>query len=252
MVSPEITAYTLKERPELLEAVRELCIKTWPYFMDQDPIVKRYWSDLYRIYPDFQYVMVESKTDSVIGVGNSLPVAWQSDPINLPDGGVDWMLENEFRGLALEQQARTQIALQIVVKDTFRGKGISALMIRKMMEIGRVHGLRDLFAPVRPTQKCSYPLVPIERYIQWKNDLELPFDAWIRVHHKLGAKIVKICARSLYISGTVSDWESWTKLRFPESGLYIVPGALVPVEIDCRLNQGVYVEPNVWMHHPIG
>jgi hypothetical protein len=91
----------------------------------------------------------------------------------------------------------------------------------------------------------------MENYIQWKNDDQLPFDSWIRIHHLLGAQIVRVCPKALQISGTVADWESWTKMRFPESGRYIVPGALVPVEIDCEHNQGIYIEPNVWMHHHI-
>lgn len=120
-----------------------------------------------------------------------------------------------------------------------------------MVDIGRAHGLENLYAPVRPTQKCNYPLVPMENYIQWKNDDQLPFDSWIRIHRLLGAQIVRVCPKALQISGTVADWESWTKMRFPESGRYIVPGALVPVEIDCEHNQGIYIEPNVWMHHHI-
>ena len=44
----------------------------------------------------------------------------------------------------------------------------------------------------------------------------------------------------------------WTGLRFPESGEYIVPGALNPVEIDCELDRGEYIEPNVWMAHKVG
>lgn len=36
---------------------------------------------------------------------------------------------------------------------------------------------------------------------------------------------------------------------FPESGHYVVPGALVPITIDRERDQGVYVEPNVWMVH---
>ena len=251
MVSPEFVTCTLQERPDLLDAVQELCSQIWPDFMVQDPIVNQYWSDLYRIHPDFQFVVVDNLTGSVIGVGNSLPVAWHRNPIYLPDEGVDWALSEEFMGQPPKQPARTQIALQIVVKDDFRGKGISSRMIQNMMEIGKAHGLTDLFAPVRPTQKSSYPLIPMERYIQWKNDNGLPLDAWIRVHHLLGAKIVKVCAKSLQISGTISEWESWTRMRFPESGLYVVPGALVPVEIDCGLDQGLYTEPNVWMHHTI-
>jgi hypothetical protein len=36
----------------------------------------------------------------------------------------------------------------------------------------------------------------------------------------------------------------------PESGAYVVSGALVPIEIDRERDEGVYVEPNVWMVHP--
>jgi hypothetical protein len=38
-------------------------------------------------------------------------------------------------------------------------------------------------------------------------------------------------------------------MALPESGVYIVPGALVPIEIDREQDEGVYVEPNVWMVH---
>ncbi len=40
-------------------------------------------------------------------------------------------------------------------------------------------------------------------------------------------------------------------MRFPESGTYSVPGALRPIEIDVEADRGVYVEPNVWMHHKL-
>jgi len=38
-------------------------------------------------------------------------------------------------------------------------------------------------------------------------------------------------------------------MRFPDSGSYVAPGALVPVEIDRESDRGLYVEPNVWMRH---
>jgi hypothetical protein len=38
-------------------------------------------------------------------------------------------------------------------------------------------------------------------------------------------------------------------MRFPESGNYVVPGALQPVEIDRERDEGVYEDPNVWMNH---
>lgn len=49
--------------------------------------------------------------------------------------------------------------------------------------------------------------------------------------------------------GSIADWQHWTGMRFPESGSYVVPGALQPIEIDVEADRGIYVEPNVWMHH---
>jgi hypothetical protein len=38
-------------------------------------------------------------------------------------------------------------------------------------------------------------------------------------------------------------------MHFPEDGAYVVPGALVPVQF--ANGRGTYVEPNVWMRHPV-
>ena len=91
----------------------------------------------------------------------------------------------------------------------------------------------------------------MENYIKWKNEQGLPFDAWLRVHARLNAEIVKVCSQAMLIEGTISEWEEWTKMKFPESGEYIVPGALVPVDINIASNRGTYIEPNVWMNHTI-
>jgi hypothetical protein len=55
----------------------------------------------------------------------------------------------------------------------------------------------------------------------------------------------------MLIEGTVAEWESWSGMRFPDSGDYVVPGALCPVQMDVHADVGRYVEPNVWVHHPI-
>jgi len=59
-----------------------------------------------------------------------------------------------------------------------------------------------------------------------------------------------LCARpsrAARITGTVADWEGWTGTRFADSGSYVVPDGLVPVDIDVGRDLGTYVEPNVWV-----
>jgi len=74
---------------------------------------------------------------------------------------------------------------------------------------------------------------------------ELVFHA----HERLGAELLGIAPDSLISEGTVADLEEWCALAFPESGSYVVEGALVPVEIDLERDRGSYREPNVWMRH---
>jgi hypothetical protein len=112
-------------------------------------------------------------------------------------------------------------------------------------------GFDALIAPVRPSDKARYPLTPIERYITWTRDDGMFLDPWLRVHQRAGASIVRVAPESMMVSGTISDWETWTEMRFPESGDYVIPGGLVPVAIDTELDRGRYAEPNVWMLHSL-
>jgi hypothetical protein len=124
-------------------------------------------------------------------------------------------------------------------------------MIGRMAEIGRDHGLDTLIAPVRPTLKQRYPLTPIERYLSWRRQDGTHVDPWLRTHERLGADIVKVAPESMRVSGTVAEWEEWTEMALPESGAYVVPGALAPIEIDRERDKGLYLEPNVWMVHSL-
>ena len=56
---------------------------------------------------------------------------------------------------------------------------------------------------------------------------------------------------ALAVVGTIAEWEAWTGIAFPESGQYVVPGALQPVVIDRERDIGRYDDPNIWMRHPI-
>ncbi|HXD10831.1 MAG TPA: hypothetical protein VN653_12270, partial [Anaerolineales bacterium] len=102
-----------------------------------------------------------------------------------------------------------------------------------------------------PNQKSKYPLTSIDDYIAWKTEEDVPFDAWLRVHVRVGGRIIKPCHEAMTIRGSRVDWEAWTGLKFPQSGEYHIPGALHPMEMDVEKDEGIYVEPNVWMVHDL-
>jgi len=240
--------FTGRDNYELVNKAAERISPEWPQFMLHDPVAD-YLDDCYEKLPDFQFVITGEDTNEPLAIGNSIPIFWDKPVEGLPEEGWDWALTKGIEYYNSKREATCLCALQIVVFNEFRGMGISSKMVEAMKDIGRKYNLTRLIAPVRPNRKSNYPLTDIGNYIKWTNEEGLPFDPWLRVHQRLGAKIIKPCRKAMNISGTISDWESWTGLHFPVSGQYIVSGALVPVEINVANNIGRYIEPNVWMEH---
>jgi GNAT superfamily N-acetyltransferase len=234
--------FTVAERPDLERRLDEIA-DPWPEFIHHDQSVRRWWSSLYERFRDFQFVLYDEESDTVLGEGCTIPIRWEGRTETLPEGVT--VLECGFS----EPEPNVLCALVAVVDPRQHGKGLSGLIIKGMAEAARSAGLVCLLAPVRPNWKERYPLIPIERYMRWRRDDGLPFDPWIRLHHRLGAEILAVAPRSLDIRGTAAEWEKWTGMAFPESGEYVVPGALVPVTIDRERDEGRYIEPNVWMRH---
>jgi len=223
--------------------------KTWPKFMQHDEIVNKYWLDLYTDFSNFQFALFNN--DEIVAIGNSTHLNWQKPFVELPDSGLDWAMEKASNDLKRGSNSNLLIGLQILVNEKYQGYGISFEMMKIMKNIAKTNGLDNIALPVRPTLKCNYPLIPIDDYVNWQREDGLPYDPWLRVHIKIGGKIVGVCNRSMDISGSVSEWEKWTGLTFPYSGNYIVDKALIPVNIDKEKNIGKYIEPNVWIVHKI-
>ena len=239
---------TRAERPGRLPHAASLREGVWPEFMYHDPLLERLFDRLIGEDAESQFYVWDDEREEVVGAGNAVPAAWDGDATSLPDGGVDAVVEARFAEGAPE--ATVLCALQIVIAPECRAKGLSSRMIQRMAEIGSEHGLDTLIAPVRPNLKHRYPLAAMERYIGWRRPDGTHLDPWLRTHERLGAKIVKVAPKSMTVPGSVGEWEQWAEMRFPETGAYVVPGALVPVEIDRERDEGLYVEPNVWMVHP--
>lgn len=79
----------------------------------------------------------------------------------------------------------------------------------------------------------------------------LPADPWLRVHARLGGRIIGVAPLSMVIPGTLAQWREWTGLPFEVDGLVEVEGGLAPVHVDVANDHGVYIEPNVWVHHDL-
>jgi GNAT superfamily N-acetyltransferase len=235
------------ERPDLVERLGEV-EDVWPEFLHHtDAAFNTLWSRVRREFPDFQLVLYDDDRDTLVGRGQTIPFRWDGTFEDLPNG-VDGVVRRVFDSGG---EPTTVSALVAVVDPRYQGRGLSSLIIEGMRGGAAGHGLDALLAPVRPTLKARYPLTAMERYLVWRRADGQLFDPWLRVHERLGAEILGVCPGSLLVEGTVAEWEEWAGMAFPDSGSYVVEGALVPVEIDRARDVGRYVEPNVWMRHSV-
>ena len=243
---------TLAERPRALAALRRIQRRVWPAnmaYINEDAVCGRLWPSLLHHFAEFQLVLCDVRGRVVAG-GYTIPFVWNGRAASLPMG-VDGVLIRGVRDRRRHRRPNALSALLAVVDPRLQGRGLSSEVIRGMGELARRHGMRALVAPVRPTLKHRYPLTPMARYVRWRRPDSAPFDPWLRVHWRLGARVLGVAARSMVVEGRVKDWEAWTQMRFPASGDYVVPGALTTVRIDRARDRGRYVEPNVWMLHPL-
>ncbi|HET9496117.1 MAG TPA: GNAT family N-acetyltransferase [Chloroflexia bacterium] len=241
--------FTIAERPDYRAQLPEIEGQVWPAFMLESTVAARYWDRLFTDLGDYQTVFVD-QAGSVIAAGMTIPFLWDGDLATLPEGW-DAVLELGFAQLDAGLAPNALSALSAVIRPGHQGQGISAEILKAMRRIGLERGFRSMVAPVRPTLKSLYPLIPIEQYVTWTRPDGLPFDPWMRVHARLGAEVLAPAPRSMYYTGTVEEWEKWTGLYMPVSGEYVAAGALQPISIDRETDRGVYYDPNVWMRHAL-
>jgi hypothetical protein len=242
---------TAAERPELTDDMLRLGASPWPEFLNHDPVVSGLWRSIYELAPDFQLALLDEQTNALAAIGNCIPIRWDGEAETLPDRGIDAVLEDGVACLRDHATPSAASALMIVVSRGRLGQGLSERAIRAMAEVVGRHGLFDLVAPVRPTDKHHYPLISMERYIRWRREDGLPFDPWIRVHKRVGGEILGCASAAMRVTGSIAEWERWTGMAMPDSGAYVVPGALVPVELDRERDLGEYLEPACWMRHRV-
>jgi GNAT superfamily N-acetyltransferase len=243
-----ISPRDLEEYRDRAGAVSEVA---WPEFMRHNAIANQHWHDLFDRFEEYQFAMWDVEDNRMAAIGNSVPFYWEQPLEELPERGWEWVflkaVEDHKSGLT----PNIQSALQIAIHPEYQGQGLSMQMLRVMRGIGESKGFRYLVAPVRPNQKSEYPRISIDEYVTWTNQDALPFDAWLRVHARAGARILKPCHEAMTIVGTRAEWEAWTGLKFMQSGEYHIPGALNPMEMNLEKDKGVYIEPNVWMVHAL-
>jgi hypothetical protein len=250
LVVPDgLTITSPGERPDLAHLFGGDA-EIWAPFMLEDPVAHEGFDVAHEAYPDFQLLLLDGD-ERLLARANAMPLAWSGLEDDLPDGWDDQVLRS-LADLRSGAVVNTLGAMVIVVMPGARGGGYAGTMVGAFRAAAAATGLSALIACVRPTEKERYPLLSIDRYAEWKRADGLPFDPWIRLHVRMGGRIVRPSPRSMTVRGSIRDWESWTGLSFPASGPYVIAGGTSPVRIDLEADEGVYHDQNVWVVHDLG
>jgi len=241
----------LKKPYKYIDQLDEMCAAVWPAYLNQGHFISLY-DKLMRTYPQYQYAMIDAATERLVCNLMSVPLAFTEDDSQLPDEGWDWAITTgleQARDKTLPKNALC--VLEMTIDPDFQGKMLSKRMLKHVLEKTREQGFERIFGPARPNDKVAYPNIDIEKYVTWRVEKGRHQDAWLRFHEMMTGRIEKPCARSMTVTGSVADWEAWAQKKFPDSGDYIVGGALSLLHIDRETDTGLYVEPNVWMIYKV-
>lgn len=244
----DLTLCTASERPDLWERGIPSA-SVWPEYNLHGDVLNRWWGHLDEDLAEFQFVLYDEDHDEVVAEGHTGPFTWDGVESTLPSG-IDAAIEQIFAQVRAGEPGNTLCALAAETPREGRRRNLAVELLEGMRAIGERKGLTHFVAPVRLSLKERYPLTAIERYVRWRRDDGQLFDPWMRVHERLGARVSRPLPRSLRITGTVDEWETWTGLEFPESGDYVFPEGLATVHVDRSADLGSYWEPSVWMVHP--
>jgi GNAT superfamily N-acetyltransferase len=246
---PGLEVVTTSDRPDLAEQARAAVLPGWPEFIHHDPVGAEFTERARALFPRYDVLLLDG--GEVAAGGWGVPLRWDATTAALP-AGYDAAL---IRAVT-EAPARLDIAspdtlcvMAAAVRPGRRGAGLGGRVLSALRSRAAEAGLARMIAPVRPVLKPRYPLTPMARFARWTRADGTHIDPWIRTHQRLGGVILGPAPRSMVVTGTVAEWERWSGLALPETGRYVVPGALDLVEIDREGDLGRYVEPNLWMRH---
>lgn len=229
------------------EQMEALFAEGFPAFITADPEVKKYIGRAQEYYPHLDVILVD-EAEAPAATGWGVPIAWSGEVDDLPTSFAD-VLRRAVEVHESGSPADTFVICGGVVHPDRKGTGTAADLVRALSETGRSHGMARVLAPLRPTRKHLYPLFSIEEYAAWVRDDGLPFDPWLRLHVRVGARVIALCPEAQTMTGTVADWERWAGTPLPASGQYVIAQGMGVLSIDTAADVGTYVEPNIWVQH---
>jgi len=199
----------------------------------------------------------DTATGELIGHGVTTRINWDQSLDNLPNG---WQgaVRASYQNLQVgSTEPNTLVGLFIRIEDNFRQHGWAGNVIEQMKSVGRAAKISSLIIPLRPPSRYQkeYAAMPLAEFAALKRDDGQPRDHWVRLHVRLGAKIIGVCGASHQHAFPLKDfYQQIPSPPITQSGYALVQqrdGEWYNVYVDLErefvlINQGC-----VWVQHPL-
>ena len=103
------------------DRANEIAEASWPEFMLHDPIADEYWHELFDRFIDYQFAMLDTQTNRMAVMGNSLTFHWDQDLSELPERGWDWVFVEAVEDHKNGVVPNIQSAIQVAIHPDYRG-----------------------------------------------------------------------------------------------------------------------------------
>ena len=134
----------------------------------------------------------------LVAHGIATRIRWDADPEHLPRGWTGAVRQSYEEGVLRSDVPTTLVGLFIFVGEAFREFGWAADVVEAMKRVAAESGLRELVIPLRLPTRYEHRNVeaPYEEFALRKRDDGAYCDHWLRLHVRLGAEVIGVCASS--------------------------------------------------------
>jgi GNAT superfamily N-acetyltransferase len=196
-------------------------------------------------FPELHLVAVSA--GKIVGTIDGCPLDWDGDPEHLPELGWTGMIEAARRGFE-DLSPRWVGAIGTSVDPEFESSGLAGRLLTALRDVALTLGYAGVAAPVRPVSRWRMPQVSLEEYAKARLSDGRHFDPWVRVHERIGGRIVAVCEQSASFVGDHEQWERWLGMRLPVDGRVLAAPRTVDF-LDLFMGVGVLTEGSIWMVH---
>jgi hypothetical protein len=197
-----------------------------------------------------------SKGD-LIGHGVAAQIYWDGTAENLPDGWQGSVRVSYQNEQVDHKEPNSLVGLFIFVEENYRKHGWAHNIIEEMKRVGERNRLPQLIIPLRPPSryKKEYASMPMSEFAALKREDGQPLDHWVRLHVRLGAKVLGVSNTSHQHAFPLKDFHQ----QFPapvikQSGYTLVQqrdGGWYNVYADLERDFVLVNQGCVWVQHPL-